>query len=168
VVIDMTDTSDASNFDADTFDADDVARLRVALGRIARRLDRMVSPDGLTHSQLSVLGTVSRRGPLGIGELAEIEGLNPTMLSRVVGKLDEIGLISRRPDPDDGRAAKVHITPVGQEMHEALVNRRTEILATMLRQLPAGRSAELLSALPALEALMDEIAARSNAAAATR
>jgi hypothetical protein len=31
---------------------------------------------------------IVNRGPLGLAELTEIEGLNPTMLSRVVGRLD--------------------------------------------------------------------------------
>jgi DNA-binding MarR family transcriptional regulator len=152
----------------DTFDADDVARLRFALGRISRLLERSVSSEGLTRTQLSVLGTVSRRGPLGIGELAEIEGLNPTMLSRIVGKLDDIGLISRKPDPDDGRAAKVHITPAGNQMHQQLLNERSEVLAAMLHELPPAQSQELRDALPALEALTELIGARAPAGIVVR
>ena len=66
--------------------------------------------EGLTPSQASVLGIVTNRGPLGLTELTEIEGLNPTMLSRVVGKLDSFGLIQRLRDPDDFRAARVQVT----------------------------------------------------------
>jgi DNA-binding MarR family transcriptional regulator len=145
---------------ADTFEAEDVARLRIALGRTTRLLDRSIASGGLTRTQLSVLGTVTRRGPIGIGELAEIEGLNPTMLSRVVAKLDDAGLIRRQPDPDDGRAARVQVTVAGQAMHTRLQQERTDVLTAMLRALPPGRSAQLLAALPALEALVEEIAAR--------
>ncbi len=75
--------------DQQPVDADNVARLRIALARTARWLDRNSATDGLSRTQLSVLGSTARRGPLGLGELAEIEGINPTMLSRVVSKLDD-------------------------------------------------------------------------------
>ena len=75
---------------------DEVTRLRVALARIARSVDRAVSGDGLTRTQLSVLGTVARLGPIAAGELADVEGLNPTMLSRLIGKLEVAGLLAQR------------------------------------------------------------------------
>ena len=78
------------------FDAEDVARLRIAVTRITRVLDRQSRGHTLTGTQASVLATAARLGPLRITELAEIEGINPTMLSRIVGKLEEAGLLHRR------------------------------------------------------------------------
>jgi DNA-binding MarR family transcriptional regulator len=148
----------------DRFDDDHVARLRVALARIARQLDRQTRgeqsrPDTLTRTQISVLATVSWRGPLRISELADVEGINPTMLSRIVGKLENAGLLERRPDPDDGRAALVGTTPDGDEMHHRLRAERTRLLARRLAAVPDGESARLLDALPALEALADALIA---------
>jgi DNA-binding MarR family transcriptional regulator len=151
----------------DSFDAD-VDRIRIALGRTSRQLERATSDDGLTRTQLSVLGTVARLGPIGIGELAEIEGLNPTMLSRVVAKLDVIGLISRQPDPSDGRAARVVITESGAALHARLRRARSAALAGVLRELPEGQAEQLLAALPALEALADRLALAAAGAAAGR
>ena len=94
-------------------DADDVARLRIALARIARVLDRQSRGHTLTGTQASVLATAARLGPVRITELAEIEGINPTMLSRIVGKLEDAGLLHRRADPDDRRAALVEPTDRG-------------------------------------------------------
>jgi DNA-binding MarR family transcriptional regulator len=39
---------------------------------------------GLTPTRISVLFTIARRGPIRLSELAQAEGLNPTMLSRVI------------------------------------------------------------------------------------
>ena len=75
-------------------DANDVNRLRIAFGRISRTVDRQVSGDSMTRTQLSVLSTVAHLESIGMGELAEYEGLNPTMLSRVVGKLEARGLVA--------------------------------------------------------------------------
>jgi DNA-binding MarR family transcriptional regulator len=141
-------------------DAEDVARLRVALGRISRLLDRQSRGQELTRTQASVLATVARRGPLRLSELAECEGVNPTMLSRIVAKLEQAGLLLRSPDPDDGRAARVELTAEGIELNQRQRAERTELLTARLAALPGARAAELLAALPALEALADELAER--------
>jgi DNA-binding MarR family transcriptional regulator len=138
---------------SDRVDDEDVARLRIALGRISRLLDSRTRGDTLTRTQASVLGTVVQRGPLRISELADLEGINPTMLSRIVGKLEESGLLRRSPDPGDGRAALVETTLDGLDLHRRLRDERGRLLAQRLVALPPGSTAALLAALPALEAL---------------
>jgi DNA-binding MarR family transcriptional regulator len=145
---------------ADTFDAEDVARLRVVLARIARTLDRQSRGDTLTRTQASVLATTARRGPLRISELAEIEGVNPTMLSRIVGKLEEAGLLRRLPDPVDGRAALVEVSDAGAAEHQRHRAERTQLLTARITAMPDERAAELLAALPALESLAEQLVPR--------
>lgn len=145
------------------FAVDDISRLRVALARIARLVDRQVSGDGMTRTQLSVLGTAARLGDLGISELAEIEGLNPTMLSRLVGKLEVAGLVRRSPDADDRRAVRVQVTAAGVALHERLRQQRTALFADRLAGLSAEHAADLLAALPAIEALADNMRRPSTA-----
>jgi DNA-binding MarR family transcriptional regulator len=134
-------------------DADDVSRLRAAIGRLSRQLNASVADIGFSPSQLSVLGTVARRGPIGIGELAELEGINPTMLSRIVGKLSDAGLIERITHPDDGRAVVVQTTAAGRELHARVQDQRSKAIAARLEKMPDLQAAQLLAALPALEAL---------------
>jgi DNA-binding MarR family transcriptional regulator len=137
---------------------DDVARLRSAISRIARQLGRQVGTSGLTQTQLSILATVNRRGPIGAGVLADIEGLNPTMLSRTIVKLDDLGLLRRTTHPDDGRAVVVEVTAAGARMQRRLRDERTQLLTARLAALPEGRAKELLDALDALDALVEEMA----------
>lgn len=137
----------------DRFDEDDVARLRAALGRIARQLDRQTRGSRITRAEASVLGTLECRGPLRPGELAEIEGVHPTMLSRIVGKLTDAGLVERAADPGDARAALVAVTDAGGELHRSLRAERTRLLTLHLATLPDPESARLMSALTALEEL---------------
>ena len=133
---------------------DEAFRLRVALARIARGVDRRVgSGDGLTRTQLSVLGTVARARTMAVSELAEIEGLNPTMLSRVVGQLEQAGLVVRRPAEQDRRVVVVGITAAGARTQERLRRERARLFAERLAELSDERVAALSAALPALEAL---------------
>lgn len=134
-------------------DVEDVARLRIALARTARWLDRNSATDGLSRTQLSVLGSTARRGPLGLGELAEIEGINPTMLSRIVSKLDDAGYLQRLTDAADRRAAHVQVTEAGRRLHLRHRAERTALLSERLAGLPAEQRSALLAAVPALEAL---------------
>jgi DNA-binding MarR family transcriptional regulator len=139
-------------------DGEDVARLRIALGRISRPLDRQSRGRELTRTRASVLATVGRCGPLRLSELAETEGLNPTMLSRIVAELEHSGLLHRSPDPDDGRAARVELTTEGNELNRRQRAERTQLLTDRPAALPGSRAAEPLAALPALESLADELA----------
>jgi DNA-binding MarR family transcriptional regulator len=138
-------------------DVELVARLRAVIGRLARQLNETSTGEGLTPTQYSVLALVRTRGPLGLAELTEMEGLNPTMLSRVIRVLDDAGLILRSPDPGDMRAARLEITLAGEQMHERIKERRTSVLTECLNRLPPQTAAALLDNVPALEALAEAV-----------
>jgi DNA-binding MarR family transcriptional regulator len=132
-----------------------VERLRVALGVTARYLRATDAGEGLTPTELSILATISRRGSLRLTELAEIERVNPTMLSRMTGRLVDAGLISREADESDRRAARVEATASGVALHERIRAERSASLAAHLDELSPGELRALLAALPALEALAE-------------
>lgn len=134
---------------------DDVNRLRIALGRISRRIDRQVSGGGMTRSELSALGTVARHKSIGVGDLADEEGLNPTMCSRIVGKLEAAGLVRRVPGAADRREVRAEITGAGSKLHTKLRTQRTRLLTERLADLPDRDRRALLTAVPALELLAD-------------
>jgi DNA-binding MarR family transcriptional regulator len=134
---------------------DDVNRLRIALARISRLVDRQVAGDGMTRTELSVLSTMARARSLGMSELVEIEGLNPTMLSRIVGKLDSTGLLQRTQGTDDRRSVVVQITPAGAKLHSRLRRERTRLFVDRLDRLSPAQADVLLQAIPALESLAD-------------
>jgi DNA-binding MarR family transcriptional regulator len=134
-------------------DAESVARLGATIGRLGRQMRVSATHAGLTPSQMSVLNSVVRHGPLRLAELQSIEAVNPTMLSRIVGKLDEAGLITRVCDPVDRRVVTVEVTPAGRRTHEQVREERNRTLTAMLEGLPAEQARAVIAALPALEAL---------------
>jgi DNA-binding MarR family transcriptional regulator len=136
-----------------------VERLRMALGITSRYLRTTAAGAGLTPTELSILATITRRGSLRLTELAEIERVNPTMLSRIAARLAELQLISRQADADDRRAARVEATKAGKALHERIRAERTASLGAHLDELSDDDVAALRAALPALEALAEGLRA---------
>lgn len=137
-------------------DPEVVARLQVALARSSRLL-RETATGGLTPTQLAVLGALLREGPRQLTELAAIERINPTLLSRVVGRLEDDGLVSRSATEQDRRAYLVSITDEGRKLTEGIRHDRCLALAQRLAHLDSDHLDALFAALPALEALAEEL-----------
>jgi DNA-binding MarR family transcriptional regulator len=134
-------------------DAELVARLRATIGRLARQMRLSAAHAGLTPTQMSVFNSVVRHSPVRLGELQAIESVNPTMLSRVVGKLEDAGLIDRVVDATDRRVVTVSVTAAGERMHQQVRDERNRTLTALLEALPPGQARAVLDAVPALEAL---------------
>ncbi|MGU3502121.1 MarR family winged helix-turn-helix transcriptional regulator [Mycobacterium sp. C31M] len=133
----------------------DVTRLRIALGKTVRSLDRRTNSPEITRTELTVLGAIARFKRVPLGELAEYENLNPTMLSRILGKLQDRGLVTRETAGNDRRAAVAVITPEGRKAWEKQRKRRDDLVAELLTVLSEEDVQSLLDALAALEALAD-------------
>jgi DNA-binding MarR family transcriptional regulator len=138
-------------------DHDTVGRLQFALARSSRLL-RETATGGLTPTQLAVLGVLLREGPRQLTELAAVERINPTLLSRVVGRLEDDGLVKRSAQEQDRRSYHVSITDAGRALAEGLRRERCIALAERLARLDPAQAETLFAALPALEALADQLA----------
>ena len=134
-------------------DLDETTRLRLAIARVSRRLRTVPAGQGMTPTQLSVLAATVRQGSARISELATTEAINPTMLSRIVSKLEAEGLVRRETDPDDARAVSVVATPAGRRRHERIRTERTQALAEVLERLEPHHARALNAAIPAIEEL---------------
>jgi DNA-binding MarR family transcriptional regulator len=84
--------------------------LRETLGRLTRRLRAEPGPS-VPH--LAVLGLLDREGPRSVSDLAAAQRMRPQSMAQSVRELEDAGLVTRRPDPHDGRRAFVELTPAG-------------------------------------------------------
>jgi DNA-binding MarR family transcriptional regulator len=144
---------------APILDVETAARLRIAVGRLSRRLRTTAagSAAGLTPTRISVLLAVVRDGPIRLSELASAESLNPTMLSRVIADLVEADLLARVSDDGDRRAAWVKATAAGKRLAERMRRERTDALNEALEGLSPADRRQLEQALPALEGLAEQL-----------
>ncbi len=129
------------------------ARLRLAVGRLNRRI-RVDSASALPPLQTSVLVTLEEHEPLRLSDLARRESVTPPTMSRVLAALDEADLLIRRPDPQDARSALVELSDKGRAAIVDLRSERTAVLAHRLDRLTPEHRDALERALPALEALV--------------
>jgi len=104
-----------------------------------------------------VLATTARNGPAGLTWLAQEEGMNPIMLSQVVWRLEDAGLLARRPGPRDRRAALVEVTAAGRRLHERIRAERTDAVSQLIEHLGAADRATLDAALPVREQLARDL-----------
>jgi DNA-binding MarR family transcriptional regulator len=131
--------------------ADDLAKtLREAIQRLNRRV-RQARPVGdLTFGQLSALTSILLAGALTPRELADLERVQPPTMTKIVGKLEERGLVMRSPHPTDGRQVILAPTEEGRAIYAQFELARNAWLSAHLEQLSSDdrdvlyRAAEIM------------------------
>jgi DNA-binding MarR family transcriptional regulator len=132
--------------------ADELARtLREAIQRLNRRV-RQTRPVGdLTPGQLSALTSLQLAGALTPRELADVERVQPPTMTKIVGKLEERGLVIRTPHPTDGRQVILAPTEQGRAVYAQFEQLRNEWLADQLAALEPEDRAVLVRAAEILQ-----------------
>lgn len=138
-------------------------RLRLAVGRLSRRLNRQAKGE-LTLSQWSALATTSKRGPVRLGELAACEHVAAPVLTKLVAELEIAGLVARQADPDDARASLLEVTPAGEQRLAELRAVYAGLVTELLTDLTGKQREALATAVPVLEELADRLAHRDDRA----
>jgi DNA-binding MarR family transcriptional regulator len=103
-----------------------------AFTRIGRRLKAKQPGDTLDHSAHVVLFVLRCNGALRLSDLAARVELDASTTSRHIRALEQLGLVRRSPDPDDGRAFRVELTEQGVAQWEASAKHRMELLSAAM------------------------------------
>src|SRR3954454_3709518 len=96
----------------DGVSAELTTRLRLAIGRLSRRV-RIDGHESIPPLQLSALVTVEQHGPLRLSELARREAVTAPTMSRALTSLVEQGVVIREPDPQDARGVLITLSELG-------------------------------------------------------
>jgi DNA-binding MarR family transcriptional regulator len=108
----------------------------------------------LSPTPAATLATISREGPLTLGELAAREQVAPPSITKIVARLEESGLVVRSSDAKDRRITRIALTPTGRRQLERSRNRRTAWLYTRLQGLHPDELHSLGAAVTILERLV--------------
>jgi MarR family transcriptional regulator, organic hydroperoxide resistance regulator len=121
---------------------------------------RMLASLGLTGPQRVALRILGRRPGITAGALAEILRVHPSTLTGVLHRLEARGLVRRTRDPEDGRRARLELTPRGRKLDVPSPGTVEAVVAGVLAGIPEARlrpTAEVLAAVAA--ALLGEASA---------
>ena len=131
--------------------AEELAKtLREAIQRLNRRVRQTRAVGDLTFSQLSALTSLQLHGALTPRELADVERVQPPTMTKIVGKLEDLGLVARTPHPTDGRQVILAPTERGRAVFAQFERARNQWLAGQLAELvpedreTLARAAEIL------------------------
>jgi DNA-binding MarR family transcriptional regulator len=123
-------------------------RARASSGELARA----VHPD-LEPAAYGLLVRLEEAGEQRATELAAYFGVGKATMSRQLRALEELGLITRRPDPADGRASLVDLTEEGRTRFSAVRSARREQYVKKLEGWDRAEIAELARLLHRLNSL---------------
>ncbi|MGW7543516.1 MarR family winged helix-turn-helix transcriptional regulator [Streptomyces sp. NPDC054770] len=144
----IRDLSDATRLATD---------LRLAVGRVTRRLRQAHAVGDVSLSGVSVLARLAAEGPDSPTALAELERVRPQAMASTLAQLEQRGLVRRSPDVTDGRRSILAVTDEGRAV---LAERRSESvqrLAAVLDGFSAQERATLGAALPLLDRLAERL-----------
>jgi len=78
--------------------------------------NRVLAPLGLTAQQMMALGTLWREENVSLGKFARRAGIGKAAAVTMIQRLEQMGLVSRKPDPDDGRLNLLRLTDKARKL----------------------------------------------------
>jgi DNA-binding MarR family transcriptional regulator len=141
--------------------AGDGQDLMGVVGQLRRSVRRRVRQDWphppLPEAHLELLRLVGERPGLRVQEAAGALRLAPNTVSTLVNKLVAAGLLERRRDHSDRRAARLHLSRAAVQRMAAWRDRRQALVTEAMATLAAADRQAIAGALPALRRLADAL-----------
>lgn len=111
---------------------DDLRAIEAEVGTLIRRVKRVIGerarevhPD-LHPMTFFILTHLAKEGPLRGADLSDAFGMDKGGVSRQVQALVDLGLVERKPDPEDRRAILLDATSEGRKRLDAMTRRRSD------------------------------------------
>jgi DNA-binding MarR family transcriptional regulator len=114
---------------------------------ITAAVDKEVSTLGLTRSQLRVVLHLMRSDGISQVNLADDLQLGKVTVGGLLDRLQEKGLIERRPHPSDRRSNLVYLTLADQNIYESIVKAGRVILDQVLAGINKAEQKQLIDLL---------------------
>ena len=80
----------------------------------------VTAPAGLTPIEFAVIGALDDSPDVDQGTLAAMLGINTVSTHHMAYRLEAVGLVEQRPDPDDRRSRLLRLTPLGSALRQEL------------------------------------------------
>lgn len=138
------------------FDGSVWCNLDIALRNMDQVFRRVVRPLGLTVIEWYILRALYERDGQHASELAHAVGRAATSFTPNLDKLQDKGLIERRPDPGDRRAVRIFLTDAAQEKRDTIIEATKDIDKQVANYFPQGDYKTFLEVLSSMQNMMLE------------
>jgi len=145
---------------------DDLEQLLVATHALTR-VAALETGNAAPSAQWRTIAILREHGPLRVGELAALGRVTQPSMTRLVGIMDDAGLVERTTDDADSRATVVTATQHGVDAYLAWRAQLTEALLPRFADLDDADWEALRTTAHILSARIGSAAASATAAAAT-
>jgi len=116
----------------DTIPRETLTAMRAASHGLRLSMDRWLDKHGLSEGRMGVLWMLNRSGDLSLGDLASALDVSPRNITGLVDHLERDGLVVRSPDPEDRRAIKASLSPLGRAKVAAIQKEMGRVRETIL------------------------------------
>ncbi len=113
----------------DSLDRDPIILLHDVARIMRTQFDQRARSRGMTRAQWHLLARVERQPGLSQSELASILEVEPISVARLVDRLEQRGLLERRPDPNDRRIWRLHNRPSARPILDEINKYREQLIA---------------------------------------
>jgi DNA-binding MarR family transcriptional regulator len=137
-----------------TATADELLELLRTVMRASRTVRLGPESEDMPGWKFAVLGLLARDGEQRLGQVAAHLEVDPSVASRQVAMLELLGYVTRRPDPADGRAQLLAISPAGLAARDGYLAQRARWVAEAL---DGWDDAEVAHLVARLKQLIDEL-----------
>ncbi len=126
-------------------------QLAVTFLKMQRRLEEMLAPYGLVLSQFEALAKIAFKPGMIQQELVSLLLMTKGNVGALLDRLESIGLVERRSDPNDRRANRLHLTVMGDKMVREIFDKHRASVQEMFRPLASTDRKQLESLLKVVE-----------------
>jgi DNA-binding MarR family transcriptional regulator len=127
--------------------------LDIALRNLDQIYGQVVDPLGLTVIEWYILRALYDQDGQHASELARAVGRAATSFTPILDKLQQKGLIERRPDPADRRAVRIYLTDKGQKSREDVQRSARQVDDQIRRTINKGDMENFQTVLAMLQGL---------------
>ena len=131
-------------------DRSDVQSMVIALFTLIGSLDR-ATRQSAGATTLSLLQVVAGREVIRPSEIADLQRVHPSLVTRQVRDLEDKGYVKVTADPTDGRSCLVALTPVGADEMSRLREVGLDQFAAFVADWPSEEVRTLTALLEKLE-----------------
>jgi MarR family transcriptional regulator for hemolysin len=133
--------------------------LMLTLRDFQQRLDRDLEASGfpgIRYRHRAVFMHLDLHGASRSVDLAAAAGIRPQSMMKIVHELEELGLVTRRPDPSDSRAKLIEFTAQGEQLIEQLTRSTEQVWEQYAALLGKDELRQVTTALGSLLALSEQ------------